>query len=152
MTRTALRSTRTSCSRPNPNIEAPQVLKYACAQLGKPYVVGGAGPNSFDCSGLTMMAYKQVGMNLNHWVPDQYDVSRHISKSQLQPGDLVFFHSLGHLGLYIGNGKFLQAPHTGDVVKVSSLSEAWYTRRTTPPTTDRDLPPAGRSPILGRPE
>lgn len=103
------------------------VLRYACAQLGKPYVFGGAGPNSFDCSGLTMMAYKQVGINLSHYVPNQYSASRHVSRSQLQPGDLVFFHDLGHVGLYVGNGKFIQAPHTGDVVKVSSLSEAWYT-------------------------
>jgi peptidoglycan DL-endopeptidase CwlO len=106
---------------------AETVLKYACAQLGKPYVFGGAGPNTFDCSGLTMMAYKQVGINLNHYVPNQYSASRHISRADLQPGDLVFFHDLGHVGLYVGNGKFIQAPHTGDVVKVSSLSEAWYT-------------------------
>jgi cell wall-associated NlpC family hydrolase len=106
---------------------AETVLKYACAQLGKPYVFGGAGPNSFDCSGLTMMAYKQVGININHYVPNQYSASRHISRADLQPGDLVFFHDLGHVGLYVGNGKFIQAPHTGDVVKVSSLSEAWYT-------------------------
>ncbi len=103
------------------------MLRYACAQLGKPYVFGGAGPNSFDCSGLTMMAYKQVGINLSHYVPNQYSAARHISKAELQPGDLVFFHDLGHVGLYVGNGKFVQAPHTGDVVKVSSLSEAWYT-------------------------
>lgn len=107
--------------------KAEAVLRYACAQLGKPYVFGGAGPSSFDCSGLTMMAYKQVGINMSHYVPNQYSASRHISRAQLQPGDLVFFHDLGHVGLYVGNGKFIQAPHTGDVVKVSSLSEAWYT-------------------------
>jgi peptidoglycan DL-endopeptidase CwlO len=105
---------------------AETVLRYACAQLGKPYVFGGAGPSSFDCSGLTMMAYKQVGINMNHYVPDQYSASRRVSKADLQPGDLVFFHDLGHVGLYVGNGKFIQAPHTGDVVKISSLSEAWY--------------------------
>jgi cell wall-associated NlpC family hydrolase len=107
--------------------KAETVLRYACAQLGKPYVFGGAGPGSFDCSGLTMMAYKQVGINLSHYVPRQWDASRHISKSQLQAGDLVFFHDLGHEGIYVGNGKFLHAPHTGDVVKISSLSDAWYT-------------------------
>ncbi len=105
---------------------AETVLRYACAQLGKPYVFGGAGPSSFDCSGLTMMAYKQVGINMGHYVPDQYSASRRVAKSELQPGDLVFFHDLGHVGMYVGQGKFIQAPHTGDVVKISSLSEAWY--------------------------
>jgi cell wall-associated NlpC family hydrolase len=107
--------------------KAETVLRYACAQLGKPYVFGGAGPNVFDCSGLTMMAYKQVGINLSHYVPTQYSAARHVSRADLQPGDLVAFHDLGHIGLYLGNGKFIHAPHTGDVVKVSSLSDAWYT-------------------------
>jgi cell wall-associated NlpC family hydrolase len=106
---------------------AETVLKYACAQLGKSYVFGAAGPNHFDCSGLTMMAYKQVGINLSHYVPNQWSASQHISKSQLQAGDLVFFDDLGHEGIYLGNGKFIHAPHTGDVVKISSLSDAWYT-------------------------
>src|SRR3569833_240073 len=107
--------------------KAETVLRYACAQLGKPYVFGGAGPSSFDCSGLTMMAYKQLGINLRHYVPNQAAVSRRVSRADLQVGDLVFFHDMGHEGLYIGNGKFIHAPHTGDVVKVSSLNEAWYT-------------------------
>lgn len=105
---------------------AETVLRYACAQLGKPYVFGGAGPSSFDCSGLTMMAYKQIGINLNHYVPDQWSASRRVSRSELQPGDLVFFNNLNHMGMYVGNGKFIQAPHTGDVVKISSLSDAYY--------------------------
>jgi cell wall-associated NlpC family hydrolase len=105
---------------------AETVLRYACAQLGKPYVFGGAGPNSFDCSGLTMMAYKQVGINLSHYVPNQYSASRRVSRAQLQPGDLVFFNHNDHMGMYVGNGKFIQAPHTGDVVKISSLSDAYY--------------------------
>ncbi|MCO5985671.1 NlpC/P60 family protein [Actinoallomurus spadix] len=106
--------------------KAEIVLKFACAQLGKPYVFGGAGPNVWDCSGLTMVAYRKVGIKLNHWVPDQYDASRRVSKADLQPGDLVFFHDLGHMGIYVGNGKFLHAPHTGDVVKISNLSDSWY--------------------------
>lgn len=106
---------------------AETALRYACAQLGKPYVFGGAGPNVFDCSGLTMMAYKQIGINLSHYVPNQWSASRRVSKAELQPGDLVFFHDLGHEGMYVGNGKFIHAPHTGDVVKISSLSEAYYT-------------------------
>lgn len=107
---------------------AETVLRYACAQLGKPYVFGGAGPNSFDCSGLTMMAYKQIGINLSHYVPNQYSASRRVAKSQLQPGDLVFFSNNDHMGMYVGNGKFIQAPHTGDVVKISSLSDAYYSQ------------------------
>jgi peptidoglycan DL-endopeptidase CwlO len=105
---------------------AETVLRYACAQLGKPYVFGGAGPNSFDCSGLTMMAYKQIGINLSHYVPNQYSASRRVAKADLQPGDLVFFSNNDHMGMYVGNGKFIQAPHTGDVVKISSLSDAYY--------------------------
>jgi cell wall-associated NlpC family hydrolase len=106
--------------------KAETVLRFACAQLGKPYVFGGAGPNVWDCSGLTMMAYKQVGINLSHYVPNQYSASRRVPKSELQAGDLVFFHDNGHEGIYVGNGKFLHAPHTGDVVKISNLSDAWY--------------------------
>jgi cell wall-associated NlpC family hydrolase len=107
--------------------KAETVLRYACAQLGKPYVFGGAGPNSFDCSGLTMMAYKQVGINLSHYVPNQWSASKRVSRSELQPGDLVFFNNLDHMGMYVGNGMFIQAPHTGDVVKISSLSDGYYT-------------------------
>jgi peptidoglycan DL-endopeptidase CwlO len=106
--------------------KAETVLRYACAQLGKPYVFGGAGPNVFDCSGLTMMAYKQIGINLSHYVPNQWSASRRVSRAELQPGDLVFFNNLDHMGMYVGNGKFIQAPHTGDVVKISSLSDAYY--------------------------
>jgi peptidoglycan DL-endopeptidase CwlO len=106
--------------------KAETVLRYACAQLGKPYVFGGAGPDVFDCSGLTMMAYKQVGINLSHYVPNQYSASRRVSRADLQPGDLVFFNHNDHMGMYVGNGKFIQAPHTGDVVKISSLSDAYY--------------------------
>jgi cell wall-associated NlpC family hydrolase len=106
--------------------KAEAVLKFACAQLGKSYVFGGAGPNVWDCSGLTMVAYKHVGINMGHYVPDQWSASRRVPKSELQPGDLVFFHDLGHEGIYVGQGKFIQAPHTGDVVKISSLSDAWY--------------------------
>lgn len=105
---------------------AETVLKFACAQLGKAYVFGGAGPNTWDCSGLTMMAFRQVGINLHHYVPDQHAASTPVSRAELQPGDLVFFDGDGHEGIYLGNGKFIHAPHTGDVVKISSLNDAWY--------------------------
>jgi cell wall-associated NlpC family hydrolase len=101
-----------------------KVVAYAYGQLGKPYVFGAAGPNAFDCSGLVMMAWAQVGVHLAHSSYIQMNEQTvHIPRSQLQPGDIVFFYGGGHEGLYIGNGNVIHAPHTGDVVKVSSL--AW---------------------------
>jgi cell wall-associated NlpC family hydrolase len=98
-------------------------LKVAMAQLGKSYVYGAAGPDHFDCSGLTMYAYAAAGISLPHHAASQYNEGRHVAESDLQPGDLVFFEkSLGHMGMYIGNGNFIHAPHTGDVVKISALS------------------------------
>jgi cell wall-associated NlpC family hydrolase len=118
-------SSKANCSILATGSKAETVLRYACAQLGTPYLFGGAGPR-FDCSGLTMMAYKQVGINLNHYVPDQYSASRRVAKADLQPADLVFFSNNDHMGMYVGNGMFIQAPHTGDVVKISSLNDPYY--------------------------
>jgi peptidoglycan DL-endopeptidase CwlO len=99
-----------------------EALRFAMAKLGRPYVWGAAGPTTFDCSGLTMWAYQQVGINLPHYTGSQWNAGTHVSRSQLQPGDLVFFYSdLHHMGMYIGNGKMIHAPQTGDVVKISSL-------------------------------
>ncbi|MGZ6825631.1 MAG: NlpC/P60 family protein [Mycobacteriales bacterium] len=101
-------------------------VKVAMSELGKPYVWGASGPDSFDCSGLTMYAYGAAGISLPHYTGAQWGAGRHVSRSELRPGDLIFFEqSLGHVGMYIGNGQFVHAPHTGDVVKVSSLS-GWY--------------------------
>jgi cell wall-associated NlpC family hydrolase len=98
-------------------------LKVAMDQLGKSYVYGAAGPDHFDCSGLTMYSYGQAGISLPHYTGDQYNQGHHVAESDLQPGDLVFFEkSLGHMGMYVGNGNFIHAPHTGDVVKISALS------------------------------
>jgi cell wall-associated NlpC family hydrolase len=103
---------------------AAKVVAYAYAQLGKPYVFGAAGPRAFDCSGLVMRAWEQVGVHLAHSSYIQMrEQTVHISRNQLQPGDIVFFYGGGHEGLYIGNGNVIHAPHTGDVVKISSL--AW---------------------------
>jgi cell wall-associated NlpC family hydrolase len=96
------------------------------SQLGTPYVWGGGAPGGFDCSGLVSWAYAQVGVSLPHSTYAQYNMGVAVSKDQLQPGDLVFFDGLGHVGLYIGGGQFVHAPHTGDVVKISSLGEGWY--------------------------
>jgi cell wall-associated NlpC family hydrolase len=101
------------------------VVGVAMRYLGVPYVWGGASPAGFDCSGLTMYVYAQVGVSLPHNAAAQYGYGSPVSRSDLQPGDLVFFDGLGHVGLYIGGGNFIHAPHTGDVVKISSLS-GWY--------------------------
>jgi cell wall-associated NlpC family hydrolase len=98
-------------------------VQVAMDQLGKPYVWGAAGPDSFDCSGLTLFAYAHAGISLPHHAADQFNEGRHVPESDLRPGDLVFFEkNLGHMGMYIGNGNFIHAPHSGDVVKISALS------------------------------
>ncbi len=102
------------------------VANIAMTQLGTPYVWAGSAPGGFDCSGLVMWAYAQVGVSLPHSSYGQYGYGVPVSRDQLQPGDLVFFDGLGHVGIYIGGGQFVHAPHTGDVVKISSLDEAWY--------------------------
>ncbi len=102
------------------------VVGVAMQFLGTPYVWGGAAPGGFDCSGLVMYSYAQVGVSLPHSSYAQYTYGVPVSRDQLEPGDLVFFDGLGHVGIYIGGGQFIHAPHTGDVVKISSLSESWY--------------------------
>ena len=103
------------------------VVGIAMQYLGVPYVWGGASPSGFDCSGLVMYVYAQVGVSLPHNAAMQYNsVGVFVSRDQLQAGDLVFFDGLGHMGMYIGGGQFIHAPHTGDVVKISSLYDSWY--------------------------
>jgi peptidoglycan DL-endopeptidase CwlO len=101
------------------------VVGIAMQFLGTPYVYGGSSPSGFDCSGFVMYVYGQVGVSLPHNAAAQYGYGTPVSRSQLQPGDLVFFNGLGHNGIYIGGGSFIHSPHTGDVVKISSLS-GWY--------------------------
>ena len=92
--------------------------------LGVPYVWGGASPSQgFDCSGLTTYAFAQIGISLPHHAASQYNYGTPVSPEDLQPADLVFFNGLGHMGMYIGGGQFIHAPHTGDVVKISSLAD-----------------------------
>ena len=103
------------------------VVAIAMRYLGIPYRWGGASPSTgFDCSGFIMYVYAQVGVSLPHSAAAQYGYGSPVSRSQLQPGDLVFFNGLGHNGIYIGGGQFIHSPHTGDVVKISSLSDSWY--------------------------
>lgn len=104
-----------------------QVVAIAMKYLGIPYKWGGASPSTgFDCSGLTMFVFAQVGVSLPHYAAAQYGLGQPVSKSELQPGDLVFFRGLGHMGMYIGGGNMIHAPRTGDFVKISSLSEGYY--------------------------
>jgi cell wall-associated NlpC family hydrolase len=102
------------------------VVGIAMQYLGVPYQWGGASPSGFDCSGLVLFVYAQVGVSLPHHAASQYNYGTPVSRDQLEPGDLVFFDGLGHNGIYIGGGQFIHAPHTGDVVKISSLDDPWY--------------------------
>jgi cell wall-associated NlpC family hydrolase len=101
------------------------VVGIAMRYLGTPYVYGGSSPSGFDCSGFTMYVFAQIGVSLPHYTVAQYSMGAPVSQSQLEPGDLVFFDGLGHVGIYIGGGQFIHSPHTGDVVKISSMS-GWY--------------------------
>jgi len=101
---------------------AQTAVDAAMAQRGKPYVWAAGGPNSFDCSGLTAYAFRAAGITLPHSSLSQSKMGQPVSRDQLQPGDLVFFYSpVSHVGIYIGNGKMVHAPTSGDVVKVASL-------------------------------
>ena len=110
---------------PAPPPTHSSVVAIAERYLGVPYRWGGASPSGFDCSGLVMYVFGQVGVSLPHSSYAQYGMGTPVSRDQLQPGDLVFFDGLGHVGIYVGGGNFIHAPHTGDVVKISSMT-GWY--------------------------
>ena len=112
---------------PAPPARYGGVIGIAMRYLGTPYRWGGASPSTgFDCSGFVMYVFAQIGVSLPHNAAMQYSYGTAVSRSQLQPGDLVFFNGLGHNGIYIGGGQFIHSPHTGDVVKISSLGDSWY--------------------------
>jgi cell wall-associated NlpC family hydrolase len=112
-----------------PNIVLPEAtnvgttaLRAALTQRGKPYVWGAAGPDSYDCSGLVLWAFAQEGISLPHYTGDQWNSGMHVSRADLEPGDLVFFFAdISHVGLYIGNGLMVDAPSTGQVVQVQPV-------------------------------
>jgi cell wall-associated NlpC family hydrolase len=104
-----------------PNVHGG-VVGIAMQYLGVPYVWGGSSPRGFDCSGLVAYVFAQIGVSLPHSSYAQFGMGTPVSISQLQAGDLVFFTGASHVGIYIGGGQFIHAPHTGDVVKISSLS------------------------------
>ena len=112
-------------------VGAAKSVAYARAQIGKPYLWAADGPASFDCSGLTMMAWRQSDVSLPHWSVAQYATGKKISLANIRPGDMVFFatdlteyRSIHHVGLYIGNGQMIEAPFTGSFVRVSSINRA----------------------------
>ena len=107
---------------------AARAIAYAEQQLGKPYLYAAAGPDSFDCSGLTMMAWRAGGVSLPHWSVAQFAQAKKIPASEARPGDLLFYAydvtdpgTIHHVALYIGNGQMIHAPHTGDVVRVADV-------------------------------
>ncbi|WP_434742309.1 NlpC/P60 family protein [Micromonospora sp. SH-82] len=105
------------------NAAARTAIRVACAQIGKPYVFGSTGPNSFDCSGLTQYAYRAAGISLTHFTGAQWNEGRAIPRNEARPGDLVFFRSdLSHVGIYLGNDKMVHAARAGVPVNVSSIN------------------------------
>jgi cell wall-associated NlpC family hydrolase len=104
----------------SPGAGHPAAASIALQYLGVPYVWGGASPSGFDCSGLVMYVYAQLGISLPHYTVAQWNATVPISSPA--PGDLVFFNGLGHVGIYIGGGRFVNAPHTGSVVRIDSMS------------------------------
>jgi cell wall-associated NlpC family hydrolase len=98
-------------------------VRVACGEIGKPYVWAAAGPNTFDCSGLMVYAWGKAGKRLRHYTRWQWDDGKPITRAQLRPGDLVFFFppTLHHVGMYVGGGWMVNAPHTGDVVRMARI-------------------------------
>jgi len=116
-------TTTTNLPAPPSSTLGGQAVAIAEQYLGVPYVYGGASPSGFDCSGLVMYVYAQLGVELPHNAAAQYSVLPHVPLSDLEPGDLVFFNGLGHVGIYVGNGTMIHAPHTGTVVQFGSISD-----------------------------
>ncbi|HEV8025125.1 MAG TPA: NlpC/P60 family protein, partial [Candidatus Nanopelagicales bacterium] len=110
---------------------AAKAVQYALSQVGDRYVAAASGPNAFDCSGLTMTAWRQAGVSLPHYSRSQYSVTRRVPLSQAQPGDLVFYFGRGthHVGMYIGNGKMVHAANPRSGVLVSNILGPWYSSR-----------------------
>ncbi len=105
---------------------AATAVRDAMHLRGVPYVWSGSTPAGFDCSGFTSYVYGKLGIKLAHSSYAQWTSGRRIARADLRPGDLVFFAGLGHVGIYIGGGRFIHAPHTGTVVSVDRLSGSWY--------------------------
>lgn len=118
---------------PLPNPRAGKAIEFALAQVGDRYVWGASGPDGWDCSGLTMMAWRQAGVSLPHSSAQQYAVGRKVPRSQLEPGDLVFYYRpISHVAIYLGNGQIVDAPNSRKRVRVQSIDNMPYTGATRP--------------------
>jgi peptidoglycan DL-endopeptidase CwlO len=107
---------------PTANTVGAQALRAALSRVGDPYVWGAAGPDAFDCSGLVLWAFAQVGITLPHYTGDQWNSGVHIPFSDLQPGDLIFFYQdISHVGIYLGDGLMVDAPDFGETVRVEHV-------------------------------
>lgn len=112
------------CPSTYPGGPASIAARTACQQIGKPYVFGSTGPGTFDCSGLTMYAWKAAGVSLRHYTQWQWQDAKPVSREELRPGDLVFYYSdLHHMGMYVGNGWLVHAPTSGDVVRMKRMDD-----------------------------
>lgn len=106
------------------NSRAAAAVSYAYAKLGSPYVWGATGPDAFDCSGLAQAAYRSAGISLPRTTYAQINAGRRVSRSELLPGDLVFFYSgISHVGIYVGNGMMIHAPNPTAPVRVAPIDE-----------------------------
>lgn len=123
---------------PSTNVEAATISKgqavvnEAYKYIGRPYVYGATGPNSFDCSGLTQYVYSKFWVNLSRTSQAQFSNGSAVNRNNLAAGDLVFFNTntaLGHVGIYIGNGDFIHAPSPGSFVRINSINESYYNTR-----------------------
>jgi peptidoglycan DL-endopeptidase CwlO len=107
---------------PTANTVGAQALRAALSRVGDPYVWGAAGPDAFDCSGLVVWAFAQVGITLPHYTGDQWNSGVHVPFSDLQPGDLIFFYpDISHVGIYVGDGLMVDAPDFGETVRVENV-------------------------------
>lgn len=123
--------TRSTASAPNISGSAGVAVRYAYGAIGKPYVYGADGPDGYDCSGLTLAAWRAAGKSLPHNAAMQWDATARISRSSLQPGDLVFYSGLGHVAIYVGSGQIIDAPSAGRNVNkrgIDIMSIAGYGR------------------------
>ena len=109
------------------------LIEFSLIQLEKPYIWGDTGPDTFDCSGLTSWVHKQFGITIPRTSLAQSKSGTSVSKSNLQPGDLIFWKTtsaeVGHVGMYIGNNQFIHAPNKSKPVKIDSLSSSYYSSR-----------------------
>jgi cell wall-associated NlpC family hydrolase len=118
---------------PLPNARAGKAIEFALSQIGDRYVWGASGPDGWDCSGLTMTAWSRAGVSLPHSSAQQYYSGDKIPRSELQPGDLVYFYSpISHVGIYLGNGRMVHAPNPGRRVEIASISQMPYSGATRP--------------------